>query len=104
MEEMKKKKMRTTTAFATTGRYNCIRWPETEEFPLWRRGWISLQLSAKLRSRGSYLSYNRNLWSRRADMDKGLRAHNIKALRFIEELVDGNRIFGIEESKCIWED
>ena len=53
MEEMKKKKkkkkMRMTTMFATTKRYNCFRWPEIEEFPTWRGGWISLQLSAKPR-------------------------------------------------------
>ena len=53
-----------------------------EEFSSWWGGWISIQLSAKLQSRGSCLSSNRNLWSRRADMDQGLGAHSIKALRF----------------------
>ena len=89
MEEMKKKKIRTTTVFATTKWYNYIWWPKMEEFPLWQGGWISLRLSAKLHSS------NKDLWSRRTDMDQGLGAHTIKVLRFIEELVDGNHIFGL---------
>ena len=31
---------------------NCFQWPETEEFPTWRGGWISLRLSAKPQGRG----------------------------------------------------
>ena len=52
MEEMKKKKMRTTTVFTKTGQYNCFRWLEMEEFLTWQGGWILLRLSVKLRSRG----------------------------------------------------
>ena len=48
-KKKKKKKKRMTTVFATTEQYNCFRWPEIEEFPTWRGGWISLQLSAKPR-------------------------------------------------------
>ena len=53
-----------------------------EEFSSWWGDWISIQLSAKLQSRGSCLSSNRNLQTRRADMDQGLGAHSIKALCF----------------------